>query len=131
MRVGLFVSSDFASRTILEEALRAYSDKITYLAYMSRGIVGGGDSCIKAFAMDLGIQSCPFICSSFSQLTGLGSSFDLCIVLRRADDTALQTLAAGMNSVFPVVEEICYGCDPQPPPPRSKSARKLSVIAEE
>ena len=126
MRVCLFVSVGFDSRACLEES---FCEGVTYIAYMSRGSVGGADACIKAFAMDRGIQSCPFICSSFSQLAGMGSLFDRCVVLRRVDDVALEKLALAVASVFSVVEDICY--NPVVAHFKNKGVRKLSTIAEE
>lgn len=128
MRVCLFASADLSCCA----ALLPYSNKISYLAYMSRGITGGADACIKAFALDSEIQSCPFICGSFEQLTNMGAMFDRCIILRRDDDDALAKIALALTSVFPKVEEICYN-------PvvttidllQKKTARKLSTIAEE
>ncbi len=99
---------------------------------MSRGVTEGADACIKAFALESGIQSCPFICGSFEQLTGMSAMFDSCIILRRNDDDALAKIALALTSVFPNVEEICY--NPVVGTPdllQNKPARKLSTIAEE
>ena len=81
--------------------------------------------------MEAGIQSCPFICSSYSQLTGMGSLFDRCVVLRGRDDIVLEKLTQAIASVFSVVEEICYNPVVTSLKITKTSARKLSAIAEE
>ena len=128
MRVCLFASADLSCCA----ALRPYSNKISYLAYMSRGVTEGADACIKTFALDSGIQSCPFICVSFEELTGMGALFDSCIILRRNDDDALAKIALALTYVFSNVEEICYNpVIATPDLLQKKTVRKLSTIAEE
>ncbi len=134
MRVCLFVSADLSAQAVLEEAFKDNVEEIQYLAYMSRGHPAGADACIKAFAMKHEIQSCPFSVCSFQQITGLGSLFDSCLVIRRQDDHALEKLAGALASVFRHVEVICYN----PTVARlsrltsaGRSVRKLSSIAEE
>ena len=99
---------------------------------MSRGSVGGADACIKAFAMEKKIQSCPFICPSFEQLTGMGPLFDKCIVLRHLDDSSLEKLNTMLSSIFPSVQEVCYNSIMNNPyGSQKKISKKLSTISEE
>ncbi len=123
-RICLFVSADFRSQEVLEEVFRG--SKVSYLAYMSRGHPGGADACIKTFAMDLGVQSCPFTCSSYQQLTCMGSIFDKCIVIKREDDFPLEKLASMLAGIFRQVEIVGYRAGTA-----GTHKRKLSVILEE
>lgn len=126
MRVCLFVSADLNGQAVLEETFGKIIKEVDYIAYMSRGHTGGSDGCIKKFTIEKGIKSCPFICSSFEQLAGMGSIFDRCIVIRRQDDNSLEKLACMMASVFRHVEIVCYN-----PAVLKRLTRKLSTITEE
>jgi hypothetical protein len=121
-QICLFVSADFESQTILEEVFR--DKNFNYLAYMSRGCAA--DACIKAFAMNIGINSCPFTCSSYEQLTGMGHIFDKCIVIKREDDFTLEKLSSMLAMVFRQVEIVGYRAHVE-----LVRKRKLSVIIEE
>jgi hypothetical protein len=126
MRICLFVSSDFNSHAVLEEAFAGVD--VTYLAYMSRGCAA--DACIKAFALSREIMSCPFACSGFEQLTGMGAMFDKCVVIRRSDDYGLENLAVALARIFKHVEVICYVAHPKDCGWATR-LRKLSAIVEE
>ena len=131
MKVCLFVSADLAAKVVLEESFGKLIKEIEYIAYMSRGRTGGSDACIKSFALDFGIKSCPFKCSSFEQLNGFQKLFDKCFVIRRNNDKTLERLACAMASVFRQVEVICYNPDVLAVVAAQQQQRKLSTIVEE
>jgi hypothetical protein len=122
-RVCLFVSADFQSRAVLDEVFTG--QQITYLAYMSRWCAV--DACIKAFTLERGIQSCPFICNGIEQMSGLGSIFDKCVVIRRNNDAILEDFAKTLSGIFRQVEIVSYN----PAVATGGKRRKLSAITEE